>query len=61
LVITKRDLLPDAEAEKRAADIVRRLRYRGPLFLISAVTGRGTRELADAVMQFLETQVHAPP
>jgi GTP-binding protein len=54
LVINKRDLLPDEEAEARAADIARRLRYRGPRFLISAATGRGTRELADAVMQFLE-------
>jgi GTP-binding protein len=61
LVINKRDLLPDEEAEKRAADIVRRLRHRGPRFLISAATGRGTRELADAVMRFLETQVRAPP
>jgi len=61
LVINKRDLLPDEEAEQRAADIARRLRYRGPRFLISAATGRGTRELADAVMQFLETQVRATP
>src|SRR6202049_2692720 len=59
LVINKRDLLPAGEAEKRAADIARRLRYRGPRFLISAATGRGTRELAEAVMQFLEQQ--APP
>jgi GTP-binding protein len=56
LVINKRDLLPDEEAERRAADIARRLRYRGPRFLISAATGRGTRELAEAVMQFLESQ-----
>ncbi|HEX4050311.1 MAG TPA: GTPase ObgE [Steroidobacteraceae bacterium] len=54
LVLNKRDLLPDAQAEERAADIARRLRYRGPRFLISAATGRGTRELAQAVMQFLE-------
>jgi GTP-binding protein len=54
LVINKRDLLPDAEAEKLAADIARRLRYRGPRFLISAATGRGTRELAEALMTFLE-------
>jgi GTPase len=59
LVINKRDLLPDEEAERRAADITRRLRYRGPVFLISAATGRGTRELAEAVMQFLETQSHS--
>ena len=61
LVINKRDLLPDAEAEKLAADIARRLRYRGPRFLISAATGRGTRELADAVMSFLEQQAAAKP
>src|SRR5450631_2792387 len=54
LVINKRDLMPDDEAEARAADIARRLRYRGPRFLISAATNRGTRELADALMQFLE-------
>ena len=54
LVINKRDLLPDQEAEARAKDIVRRLRYRGPVHLISAATGRGTRELAEAVMNFLE-------
>jgi GTP-binding protein len=56
LVINKRDLLPDAEAEALAADIARRLRYRGPRFLISAATNRGTRELADALMRFLEQQ-----
>jgi len=56
LVINKRDLLPDAEAERRAADIARRLRSRGPHFLISAATGRGTRELAEAVMQYLESR-----
>lgn len=54
LVINKRDLLPDDEAEALAKDIARRLRFRGPTFLISAATGRGTKELAEAVMQFLE-------
>jgi GTP-binding protein len=54
LVINKRDLLPDEQSELRAKEIARRLRYRGPLFLISAATGRGTRELAQAVMRFLE-------
>src|SRR5579864_1218935 len=42
LVINKRDLMTDDEAEELAADIARRLRYRGPRFLISAATGRGT-------------------
>ncbi len=59
LVINKRDLLPDEEAEALAADIARRLRYRGPRFLISAATGRGTRELAEALMSFLEQRKKA--
>ncbi len=54
LIINKRDLLPDDEAEQRARDIVRRLRHKGPHYLISAATGRGTRELVEAVMRFLE-------
>lgn len=56
LVLTKQDLLPDEEAEKRARDIVRRLRFRGPHFLVSAATGRGTKELAQKIMVFLEEQ-----
>jgi len=60
LVLNKRDLLPDDEAEARAADIVRRLRYKGPKFLISAVTGAGTKELAAAVMKHLEAQAARP-
>jgi GTP-binding protein len=54
LVLNKRDLMPDGDAVKRSADIVRRLRFRGPHFLISGATGRGTRELCAKVMSFLE-------
>ena len=54
LVLNKRDLLPDEEAEQRAGEVVRRLRYRGPRFLISGATGAGTRELCGAVMRLLE-------
>jgi GTPase len=54
LVLTKSDLLPAKEAQARARDIVRRLRYRGPWYLISAVAHAGTRELAEAVMNFID-------
>ncbi|MDB6157605.1 MAG: obgE [Gammaproteobacteria bacterium] len=56
LVLNKRDLMPDDEAEQRARAIVRSLRFREPHFLISGATGRGTKELAEAVMKFLEEQ-----
>jgi GTP-binding protein len=60
LVLNKRDLLPGEEAEARAAEIARRLRYKGPKFLISAVTGEGTKELVGAVMQHIEAQATRP-
>jgi GTP-binding protein len=55
LVLTKSDLLPPDEAAARAKDIVRRLRFKGPHFLISAVTRSGTSELAEKVMSFIES------
>ncbi|MEY4358047.1 MAG: GTPase CgtA [Pseudomonadota bacterium] len=54
LVINKADLLPADEAEKKAKAIVRSLRHKGPWFLISGVSGTGTRDLAEAVMRFIE-------
>lgn len=56
LVLNKADLLPEQEAKERAADIVRRLRFKGRHFLISGATGAGTRELCEAVMGFLQEQ-----
>jgi GTPase len=61
LVLNKRDLLPSDEAEAQAKSIIRRLRYRGPHFLISGVTGEGTKELVEAVMRFLEEQGRDKP
>ena len=54
LVLNKSDLLAPEEATARARDILRRLRFRGPHFLISGATGAGTAELVQAVMTFLE-------
>jgi GTP-binding protein len=54
LVLTKSDLLPEAEALAKAREIVRRLRWKGRWFLISAVSQSGTRELCEAVMTFLD-------
>lgn len=54
LVLTKIDLLPHDEVERRCGDIVRRLRWKGPTFRVSGATGQGTKELCQDVMTFLE-------
>ena len=60
LLINKIDLVEPAEAERRAQDIVRRLRWKGPVFRISGATGAGTEELTQAVMRYLEEHPRAP-
>ena len=55
LVLNKTDMLPAEERESVAAALVRRLRWRGKSFCISALTGEGCRELSFAVMNFLES------
>jgi len=54
LVLNKIDLVPAGELDGRCRDIVRRLRFKGPVFRISGATGRGTKELCEAVMRHLE-------
>ncbi len=54
LLINKIDLLEPSEARRRVKDIVRRLKWKRPVFQISGATGQGTRELIDAVMAYLE-------
>src|SRR5512138_2594952 len=59
LVLNKIDLLPDEEADQRCKDIVRRLRWKGPVFRISGLARQGTEELCEAVMKRLE-EIDAP-
>lgn len=54
LIINKIDLLAPAEAERRAKEMVRRLRWKGRVMLISGATGAGTAELKQALMRYLE-------
>ena len=60
LVINKIDLLPTAEAVRLSKDIVRRLRFKGPVFMISGATGEGTDVLKQAVMTYLEANPRSP-
>ncbi len=59
LLINKIDLLPPEEVERRTKDIVRRLRWKGPVYRISGATGAGTDALKQAVMRYLEEHPRA--
>jgi GTP-binding protein len=54
LVINKIDLLPYDEVQMTCDDIITRLQWTNPVFQISAATGRGTQELVNKIMQYLD-------
>jgi GTP-binding protein len=60
ILLNKIDLVEPKEAEKRAKEIIRRLRWKGPVFKISGATGEGTGELKQAVMRYLEDHPRTP-
>ena len=59
LVLNKTDLLPPDEQESAQQRILADTGWTGPVFLVSAETGRGTRELGQAVMRELERMTEA--
>lgn len=56
LVFNKADLLPAAEAQRRAVEAVAALGWEAPWFLISAAEHQGTRALCEAIMNHLEAR-----
>jgi len=54
LVLNKLDLMTPEDADRRCRDIVRRLRWKGPVFRISGATRAGTKELCQAIMRRLD-------
>ncbi|MBN8746575.1 GTPase Obg [Xylophilus ampelinus] len=63
LVLNKLDMVPTEEREARVKDFVKRLRFKGPVFEISALTREGCEPLVQAVYQQVRTQQQAeqPP
>jgi GTP-binding protein len=51
LVFNKLDMVPEAEREQRIKDYVKRLRYKGPVFSISALARDGLQPLMEAVFK----------
>lgn len=56
LVLNKLDMVPQEERGARVKDIVRRLRWKGPVHEISALTREGCEGLIRAIYQDLQTQ-----
>ncbi|HUQ51168.1 MAG TPA: GTPase ObgE [Gammaproteobacteria bacterium] len=54
LVLNKLDLLPEAQRLKRVAALVKKLKWKGPVYGVSALTADGTKRLVQDVMTFLE-------
>ncbi|MBK8161891.1 MAG: Obg family GTPase CgtA [Gammaproteobacteria bacterium] len=57
LVLNKVDLMPEEVSTAVCQDVLRRLDWQGPYFMISALSGLGVRELCERVMARLERKV----
>jgi GTP-binding protein len=56
LVLNKADLLTAQERDRSVREFLRRLRWKGPHFVVSAATGEGCTDLCYAVMRHLEAK-----
>jgi GTPase len=51
LVLNKVDMIPEGEREKRVKDFIKRFKYKGPVFEISALTREGCDTLVKSVFE----------
>jgi len=58
LVLNKIDLLSADEQQQHCDDIVKRLNWKGKVFMISAATGLNTKELTNQIMQTLDDRAY---
>ena len=58
LVLNKIDLLPPDEQKAHCDDIVKRLDWKGKVFMISAATGLNTKELTKEIMRSMDDAVY---
>ncbi len=55
LVVNKIDMLPDEkERQERINALIKGLKWKGPVFAISAISHQGTQELCYALMQLID-------
>ena len=56
LVLNKMDMIPAEERAARVKDFVKRFKYKGPVFEISALTREGVQPLIQAAYQHIKSQ-----
>ena len=55
LVLNKVDMIPEEERKKTIADFIKRYKWTGPVFEISALTGEGCDRLCYALQDYLDS------
>lgn len=61
LVLNKMDMVPAEEREKRVKDFVKRFKWKGPVFQISALTREGCEPLIRAIYQHVSALKNVIP
>ncbi len=61
LVLNKLDMVPVEEREKRVKDFVKRFKWKGPVFLISALTREGCEPLVRAIYKHVASLKNVVP
>jgi GTP-binding protein len=61
LVFNKLDMVPEAERESRVQEYVRRLRWKGPVFAISALARDGLQPLLEKIQNHVAAEQKPPP
>jgi len=56
LVLNKLDMVPVEEREARVKDFIKRFKYKGPVFEISALTREGCETLIKTIVQHIKAQ-----
>ena len=59
LVLNKLDMVPEDERAARVKDFVKRFKWKGPVFEISALTREGCEPLIKTIYQHVQTQQRA--
>ena len=58
LILNKVDLVPEDLRKEHCDDIIKRLKWKGKVFMISAATGFNTKELTNKIMQDIDDKAY---